>query len=819
MEIKTAFKIGKPTPSSWSGVFGHRPEDRLGQHKYGEMFAVLSLSADMEFEAQRVGGLLFDQLQSAYFAPETEEIDIMHFERSLLSIRERVAEILEREPELAEVGLDIELATVAIRGEVMYVGVVGESRIMVCREEDFAEISGALIDPEADGFLRSGSLFIQVDDRIALATSKAYDQHTNRSWKESLVGFNVDELHHDQGAAILIGNNIKLAEKPVIVPVIEPKLEKKAKVEELETEVVESSEENVEIEQTESETVIDRQTDSEMNDTEFEDDANFSDEEEYEDEELADEPQWKVMLGKARVAAETGFQKVRTAVMMRRERLPDEESDDEDTDYDYADDNDDYEMDVPRTSNVRSRDNLRGTAVSGRASDALARIREYDYSGLMGKIRFYANKAWKRLQALFFTLDELVSRVMGKQSYGRGRRAPNTRFWLVVLVIAFALIFFGVRSAISESERGARVQAISTEISGYETQINQLGIRADAASLSTAASADKEKVITDLNKLASSIRTTSQKADITADQKSKLDTISSTVSTKLDAVTGVRAFTQPQVVTDLATYFSNANPTDIQFASGQVYIVDKARGVVYRADPNIAAEPGEFVSGLTSPYLITATPEGDLVIADQNADSAIATLDAETKNVKRHPGLSLARMGTLLALVVWENNGSMYNINGVKQSIFKQESIAGNFQLPNDGAPWRLDADLARAVDIYVDGSIYALIKGKGLVRYFGGEPAQLQLNGLLSGDLSSIQQADAFEMVGDELFIADNAGKRIIKFKRNTSAGEAVFDFVEQYVYKGSESVFTNIRDITFQSQARKLFVLDGAKVIRLDV
>jgi DNA-binding beta-propeller fold protein YncE len=818
MEIKTAFKIGKPTPSSWSGVFGNRPEDRLGQHKYGEMFAVLSLSADMEFEAQRVGGLLFDQLQAAYFSPEAEEVDIMHFERALLSIRERVAEILEREPELAEVGLDIELATVAIRGEVMYVGVVGESRIMVCRDEDFAEISGALIDPEADGFLRSGSLFVQSDDRIALATSKAYDQHTNRSWKDALVGFNVDELHHDQGAAILVGNNIKST--PKLEPIVAAVPEAISDIAGAEIDLNENVAEDFAVTQP---MVNSEMAGDEILETDLVDDADI-DPENYDDEEdveVADEPKWKTMMAEARTRSEGAWQSIKAAVMMRREKLPDDEETEEDTDLEFeAELDDEWEAaPVPRERMMNAARNLRETGAGRRAGDAIARLRSYDYSGLMGKIRFYASTAWKRLQAIFFTLDELVSRVMGKQTYGRGRRAPNTKFWLVVLVVAVALIFFGIRSAINESERAGRVQAISTEIASYESQLTQLSVRADTVSLSTAASADKEKVINDLTKLASSVRSTSQKPEATNDQKDKLTVITTTINTKLDAVTGVRAFTQPQVVTDLATYFSNANPVDLQFASGQVYIVDKARGVVYRADPNINAEPGEFVSGLISPYLITATPEGDLVIADQNADSAIATLDAETKNVKRHPGLSLSRMGTLLAMFVWDNNGALYNINGVKQSIFKQESIAGNFQLPNDGAPWRLDADLAQAGDIYVDGSIYVLVKGKGLVRYFGGEPATLEINGLLSSDLNALQDSDAFEMVGDELFIADSSGKRVLKFKRNPDAGEAVFEFVEQYVYKGSEAIFSNIRDISFQADSRKLFVLDGAKVIRLDV
>jgi hypothetical protein len=63
------------------------------------------------------------------------------------------------------------MAVALIKDNVLYLAVVGETRVYVYRKNEFAEVAEALIDPEGEGFMRTGSLFVMPDDRLALITS------------------------------------------------------------------------------------------------------------------------------------------------------------------------------------------------------------------------------------------------------------------------------------------------------------------------------------------------------------------------------------------------------------------------------------------------------------------------------------------------------------------------------------------------------------------------------------------------------------------------------------------------------------------------
>jgi len=160
----------------------------------------------------------------------------------------------------------------------------------------------------------------------------------------------------------------------------------------------------------------------------------------------------------------------------------------------------------------------------------------------------------------------------------------------------------------------------------------------------------------------------------------------------------------------------------------------------------------------------------------------------------------------------------MYSVNTSKQAIIKQGNFGGGFQLPNDSAPWRSDPNLAKAIDVEVDFWIYVLQKGQGFVRYLAGEPDQFDFAGLLSSDKNSIKQATAFDITDTHLYVADPVNRRVLVFIKRVDDNK-ILDFVEQYVYRGEGNVFANIKEVVANPKANQLFVLDGSRVIRIDL
>ena len=257
MKVVTDFLTGKPNSKSWSGVHGYRPENGAKVGVYGEMFGVLTIGSEIEFDFANMGGLLFDELQERYFEPYKTETNFDHFKKSVYGFKDRLDEILSREPDLAEAGIDLELAIAVVKSDVLYIAVVGESHVYIKRGEELADIAENLIDSDQEGFMRTGSILLTEGDKLMLATSNAKELSVGGKFEEVLDNFNYARDNLMVGASILLGYGVEPPEKPEAVVEIldqdedgeepEPEPEPETPTEEidLESEVIKAYEENI----------------------------------------------------------------------------------------------------------------------------------------------------------------------------------------------------------------------------------------------------------------------------------------------------------------------------------------------------------------------------------------------------------------------------------------------------------------------------------------------------------------------------------------------------------------------------------------------
>lgn len=806
MKIFTDFKVSKPTKNNWSGVFGYRPEKGSLANVYGEMFAVMSISSEVDFELSHIGDMLFDEMQASYFEEYKTQLEFEDFEQAMAKVHERITAVLDREPELSEKGIDLEMAVMVIKGDAMYGGVVGESKVYIARGENFAEIGKSFIDANNDGFMRSGSIELEPEDRLLLATSKLAEKQDS-DIPGMLANFQLQSVTGVLGAMLAVGYELAADPKQAEIVVEEPETVE-VKIPEAKIEDNESLG-NKDLPTTQSQEIIPMSEPefSEESDSFFEtDEASSGQIAEAEGGAESEEEQINrvAMLKGRAVVAFTGIQNRlvlaknaatnKVAELRARRSLSRSEIDHhlEEEDNEAALSNEFVQSDAEpsrtgkeRIDNMRERARSLFNGVTNTGSGFVAAVRSRVLPA-PGDRTMYLRK---------------------------GRSQTQWKTMILVGVIVFVVLVLIINKRNEEVAVERHIQEIKTQISELENTWQQLKTEASAASIGEVPTANKQDIAVRISTLAKSAN------DLMAEniETDRLQAIITESQRSSDALFNVRSFTDPQLVSDLELTFEGADAASAVYSGGNIYVADKGRGVIYRMGTTLNSEVSSFASGLTSPYLLTADANGNIVFVDNNPDSVMGTVDAASGSVSRSPSVSLARVGTLSGMDVYDANGALYSVNPTKNIVVKQENISGNYVVPNEAAPWRQDADFANAVALKVDYSIFLLVRGKGLQRYEGGEPATYNPNGFAPSDVEALKNASAFELTATKLYIADPVNRRLIVADRTNADN---YTFKEQYVYRGSdETVFSKMQSVTVNESSGKIYVLDGSRVIRLDI
>ncbi len=798
MNIKAEYLVGKQKNNEWAGVYGYRPESDTDKSK-AEMFAVTRIQTDAEVDnLERVAKMLLDELQQNFYSDEESKDEILRIEHAFNKMKAKLEVILSREEEIQEKGLDIEIAAAFLLDDVLYVGVVGESKVFIFRNDKFVDITRALVDANMSGFIKTGSLKVQDDDIFCLATSKvAADSEALQNGVSKLNTELMAELKDIEGSAILLFADESLQWNKT-VEFQDEKMTEEASIDQTVEEekdfssqdfAPEFSEDNQEVQQLSP--VVGAVPNTPIGDnnivenenkfSEFNEEENSEDEGEYiETEENAD------LSGRSQMANKLTNQvgNIKTKLFSIFSNVKTKGSN-------FADNSD--------TGSKKTYIKI--------ISDIITWIK----NGITSLINMF------KREILGQGIDR-TNRVLYQNKLQR-----NRKILFIVLVIAVIFIYIGLKDAESRRIEAERIDNARTELTQLQNDFAPLNSQVET--VKTQAQAKKDILISSLDNIINEAESQKSTGLLTND----LNDLITQANQAKDNVQLIKEVNSEniQVISDIGKVHADSEPTGIVFTNGNIFVSDNKRGVIYKITPNVNSDPTEFVKNLTSPNVLTKNSAGDIIFYDSDSSTAIAKVNPKSGEVYRFPYLSTGVIGTITKAAVYSGNDALYEIHQDHQQIFKRDKDGQNYfgggaiystvNPPN----WKTDPEFSKAIDIAAPYEIYVLIQGGGLRRYLAGGDNSLTydtFSNFAQSDYNAINDATAIDVDGKYLAVADPKNKRVLVFEIQDN-DQKNLRFTKQFVYRGDDNTFSNITELAVSEANNEVFVLDGTKVVKLNL
>lgn len=799
MNPKADFVVGKQTKNTWAGVYGYVPDDKSILQDRGSLYVIVKLHSAVNSDSlESIATLSLDELQRFLYEESVESNFLDHVESSVAAFTKRLETIVAREEELASKGIDFELSLLVIIETYAYLVVVGESDIAILRNEEVVMVSDSLIDSKMQGFLKSGSMLIESDDRFLLSTSKVKKEGEGLldSILESLdiKKKTSDFIHKDGIAGLVVADTatFELIEKQKQAEEEEKKKKELAALEKAHVDEVEKIDPKIESEKLEH------------------------------DEELTEE-------------IDNSFLENEEIV------LPDEDVNSEE---DYAVDDFTEEMsfsernDQQQLRQRKEQIHAMRQAASNRIKNIFSGIKVFWSERIVGHFknnkRTYAQIVrgfFGRIQRLGKSgVDFFKREVLGTQTYDRRnmdqriRRIKRNRIiFVVVSVVVIFGFYFGVTSILASNREKAEKREAETLLASLRSDYDLLASEVLAAK--TLSADKKQTVITELSNLESRVN---QEKGSTEYFPEEFDSILADIQRQNDELLLINSISQPQVVVDLGALFENVELSDLVYSNGNLFISDESRNVIYKSGVALDSTPQEHISDVTSPRHLVVDSAGDIIVYDQNDSSAISRFSSEQPNsLSRYPGaLGNSDIGSVVEVGIFRNTDALYELKTTNQQIYQRDragsdyAAGGAIYITSKPPNWKSSPDLARAIDIAAPFEIYVLIEGKGLQRYLSGGDntiAYETFNNFLREDYAALSDATSFDISDSFLAVADPNNSRVFIFEVDDSA-EKKITLIEQYIYRGEGDYFSNLQELIINEQSRKLYILDGSRVLRLD-
>ena len=850
--------VGAPnTKKKWSGVHGYRPDTQGEAEEKGELLVVMALGSKHGFDFDNLAKLLFDEIQQSYFFSGAYTEPLEQIELAINMMNKRIDKILEREPKLMESGLDMQVGISVVRGDVAYIAVIGEARVVLAREEKLIDIDPHLQDTTGKNFLRNGSFELDPNtDSLILFTDVAEKFVSKSTWQQisteldlsqiehiEEAGFctaiivaerRVEEVHNRMAQAATDDKNVEAqAKSDIDVPGIMEDREDKDKVknkEDLPSETVEGKDES-----TQSQSDSEVQTDKEL--AEFEQEVldaesrvDSEDDEASQEEVSTDEQEsvvanirqrstaaltkGKTMLGDSGGKLEPSFLAARaktvTIFEQAKERLVGFRSKDR-------------SLETPSKSSE--------VEVVGRAEVEVDESQQKTYQVIINRFVKAIQNGWRGI--VRFVRKNFGGGERNRAMYLQGRSGGrNWKLIAVITVVVGLLLFAVINNAIDNSNQQRLREEATLQLSkienGDETVKGLAALEAEVISLEVGLGNETERAtkITEIEEKISDIDGVAideiRENDDLAAAKTEL---TGKYAQLVDQLRGIQ-LVEPVLIADINVNFQNVNASDIAFTDGNVYVSDRENDVIYKVAATPNATPVKFASDkLSSPVAIDIDDRGDLIVIDEDPNSSIATVSLTDGSVQKHVGgLNTSNVGipnNFKAFRVGEQD-RLYWLDGRTNEMkwVTRSAIGGYGSAPSVR---REDPDFATAVDIDIDGRIFVLSPEKGILRYFASGasnfnlvPDPYTLTGLLGDD--ALTNTTALELTKDLIYLADPSNNRIVVLSKARNGSDAGFvDMLGQLVYRGSGNVLGGIRDLVFDESANTLYVLDGQKVYRV--
>lgn len=831
MNLRTEFIIGKENANEWSGIYGYRPDNHDDYFKYGEIYAVIRLQTEVnDFALENFAKIILDDLQHNYFSnPDESRYDsIMELlEDSVWKMKSKMEIVLGREEEVMKKGLDMEMAVVAIVENSLYLAVVGESKVFILRDGNFVDISDALIDTKMTGFLRTGSLELAKEDRLAMLTSKVLTIFDKEQLEVVMSELNINKagkLNGIPGSSFMLLADENLTWNDAIESETD---------ELLDSNLVSSDDIELPSEETNQEESLDEEV-VEVGDQEDSQDSYISQVGEVGDglaeEALEQTDEIGEMVEEQSEQVDSSESDTDLAEGLSQEGV-DSESEYEDPQESSLEYDSEYEGEDNvrgKTSNLDITGRLKGLkGVNSKFSKVQSKVSAHfdqnggKYSSTLNRIKDKITSVISKLIALF--KQEIVGQNVRRYSTDKKRKIKRNRIiFAIVMVVLVVFLFTSFKSA-QARKREAKAKEEATLVLG-DLQERYTSIKNQIQSSAGLSAQQKQDIAASLSTLETDVKVQQNKSDLF---ETELDQLLTDISASQDSIFKIESFIQPQVVVDLGAQFTDASPSDLEYSNGSLFISDFTRNVIYRSAVELGSAPEVHISGLQAPTLLVKNSSGDIVVFDSTETSAVGKFSPGTaESLTRFPGLTPSEIGKVTEVAIYDGNNALYEIHQIHSKIFKRVDLGAEYA--GGGAVnevvaesnWKTSNELSKAIDIAAPYEIYTLVQGQGLTRYLGGGDNTVSFEtfrDLMQEDYNAMANASSFDVGGQYLAIGIPSLKKIMIFSIDDTP-EKNMTLIKQFVYRGQENIFTDINEIKINDVDRKIYVLDNSKVLKLD-
>lgn len=293
--------------------------------------------------------------------------------------------------------------------------------------------------------------------------------------------------------------------------------------------------------------------------------------------------------------------------------------------------------------------------------------------------------------------------------------------------------------------------------------------------------------------------------------------------TEIDKIDGITRLGQ-----SFKLYEYPSSPSRLIVSVLDIYVLDRVTGNVYHhalndlrnglrnpSDNQVLIQQGRPVEGQNVDRLIDIAWIKD---GGERQAGALLVLDASGLLLEYDPTWETFQPQTIGGVSGWRNpcalstfDSNLYLLDPGANQIFKY----WNQQYASDPSRWiaQEGVNIAGAIDIGIDGSIYLLHQDGRITKYFSGEVAPFALTRVPVPLSNANAMYMDVEQTAQYIYIADRTDQRVVQVDREGA-------FVRQLKpTREQEASFSQLTDIFVDEMAGKLFYIVGNALYVTDI
>ncbi|MEK7557876.1 MAG: hypothetical protein AAB530_01555 [Patescibacteria group bacterium] len=285
----------------------------------------------------------------------------------------------------------------------------------------------------------------------------------------------------------------------------------------------------------------------------------------------------------------------------------------------------------------------------------------------------------------------------------------------------------------------------------------------------------------------------------TIEQKEQYDKIFQKNIIQMEKINKVIREDAPTELTNLANLNNNVKPINIILAKEKIYTADIEQKTIYSLElaGNLATpitNTSQIINQLSYP-----STDNDNNVYYLNSKSLIK-LDRKTESLSSST-IEYARDPQQFTDAKIFNN-KLYYLNPKDNQVIRFKKTGDKF---TNATNWlNNNIDLAGAVSMDIDGSIYILKNNGELSKFTKGKKEDFNLETIEP----VVTQATKIMLSQKYIYILDTTDKRLIVFDKSGK-------FINQYI----SNKFNNLKDFTVDEIAKKIYFLNNTSIIAINI